>query len=175
MRMSELMNSKPMARTVQPSEYEPISSSYLSADRRHESWHINRIEWDGRVLRASARLEGTKGSATDGHRFHLSVYSARAMDAQFAIIGLHLKLGLTRKTAEIWLLRCDEICSAAITDPDDVRFEMSFQLRLSSSGKILCERKCRITDAHQGLIQLNVLSLMPWDSTMGPLPDLGEL
>jgi hypothetical protein len=174
--MYEPMNSKLMkARTVLPSEYEPISSSYLSADRRHESWHIQHIEWDGEVLRASARIEGAKGSATDGRRYHLSVYSAREMDAQFAIIGMHLKLGLTRKTSEVWLLRCEEICTAAITDPDDVRFEMSFQLRLSSRGKILCERKCRITDAHQGLIQLNVLALMPWDSSMGPLPDLGEL
>lgn len=175
MSMSEPMNPKSMARTVLPCEYEPISSSYLSADRRLEKWHINHIEWDGQVLRASARLEGARGSATDGQRFHLSVFSAREIDAQFAIIGLHLKLGLKRKTAEVWLLRGEEICSAAITDPDDVRFEMSFQLRLSSSGKILCERKCLITDAHQGLIQLNVLSLTPWDSSMGPVPDLGEL
>lgn len=58
MSMSEPMNPKSMARTVLPCEYEPISSSYLSADRRLEKWHINHIEWDGQVLRASARLEG---------------------------------------------------------------------------------------------------------------------
>ena len=170
--MIENMNLKPTSRLVLPEEYEPISSSYLQFDRRHESWQIRHIEWDGQILRASARLEGAKGSPTDGHRFHLSVYAAREMDAQLAIIGLHLKLGLKRKTAEVWLLRCEEICKAAITDPDDVRFEMRFDLRLSSSGKILCERQSVITDAGQGLIRLNTLSLTAWDSSMGRLPDL---
>ncbi len=158
------MHDRPMnsaAREVTPDEYWPLTSTYLRDERKKESWHINRIEWDGEVLRASARLEGCIPSVTDGSRSHLSIFSAREMDAQFAIIGIHLKMRLARKTSEVWLLRCEEECMRAITNLEDVRFEMRISTRVTSSGKIFIERECVITDDLGGEIRLRTKALMP--------------
>ena len=110
-------------------------------------------------------------SQTDNNKFHLSIFSAREIDAQLAIIGIHLKLGLPDKSAEVWLLKCVENCSSAITTPDDVRFEMSFRFRRSQSGKLLSERAGRIFDLSGGQIQLSTLALMPWNTAWGEMPD----
>lgn len=156
---------------VSPARYLPLMSTYLSSGRKQEVWHINWIEWDGNVLRASARLEGWATSVTDNNRFHLSIYAAREIDAQLAIIGMHLKLGLPTKTAEVWLLKCVENCATAISTPDDVRFEMSFRFLRSKSGKLLSERLGRIYDQAGGEIRLNSLGLMPWNDAWGEMPD----
>ena len=156
---------------VSAERYQPLMSTYLSRGRRQEVWCINWIEWDGEVLRASARLEGWVTSKTDNNRFHLSIYAAREIDAQLSIIGMHLKLGLPEKSAEVWLLKCVEDCSAAITTPEDVRFEMSFRFRRSQSGKLLSERSGRIYDQVGGEIRLSVLALMPWNAAWGEMPD----
>lgn len=151
--------------------YEPLMSTYLSTERRQEIWFINWVEWDGKVLRASARLEGCSYSQTDNNKFHLSVFSAREIDAQLAIIGIHLKLGLPDKSAEVWHLKCVEDSRAAITTPEDVRFEMSFRFRRSKSGKLLSERSGRVFDLAGGEIQLSGLGLMPWNAAWGEMPD----
>jgi hypothetical protein len=156
---------------VSADRYQPLMSTYLSTGRRQEVWHINWIEWDGEILRASARLEGWVTSKTDNNKFHLSIYAAREIDAQLSIIGIHLKLGLSEKSAEVWLLKCVENCSAAITTPEDVRFEMNFRFRRSQSGKLLSERLSRIYDQAGGEIRLNVLALMPWNTAWGEMPD----
>jgi hypothetical protein len=155
---------------VAPSRYEPLMSSYLSTARRLERWHFNWIKFDGFALTASARLDGWQASATDGNRFHLSIFSAREVDAQLAIISLHLKLGLTKKSAEVWLLKCTQECVVPITNAEDVRFEMSSTLRRSSNGKILTERVCTVSDDRGGLFKFAVLGLMPWDHSWGEPP-----
>lgn len=170
MKPDEYQESDHGVQRVLPARYEPLMSAYLKDRRQIEHWHLNWVEWDGRQLRASARLEGWRASSTDGHRFHLSIFSAREMDAQLAIIGMHLKLGLSRKTAEVWLLKCTEDCRAAITDPDDVRFEMRFELRRSGSGKILSQRECVISDKSGGQILISGLGLLPWNADGGDLP-----
>lgn len=151
----------PHAREVEPSEYWPIASEYLRHDRRNEAWQINRIVWDGDLLTASARLEGHSPSKTDGNRFHLSIFAAREMEAQLAIIGFHLKLGLRRKTTEVWVLECHEVCSRAITRADDVRFEIRISTRLTSSGKILADCQSRVWDEAGGEIRLAIKRMMP--------------
>lgn len=152
---------------VAPAQYEPLMSEYLRCGKRLEQWHLNWIDWDGEVLSASARLQDFAVSPTDSSRFHLSIYSAREMEGQLAIVGLHLRLGLERKTAEVWLIKCTEECVAPITNPDDVRFEMQFQLRRSKSGKIVSRRMSLISDAGGGCIRLDALSLMPWHQGLG--------
>lgn len=152
-------------------EYEPLMSDYLRFEKKREDWQINWIEWDGETLRASARLAGWSGSNTDGGRFHLSIYSAREMDAQLSIIGLHKKLGLRKKTAEVWLLRGVEECRAPITDPDDIRFERTSTLKKTSKGKILTQGHCRISDSRGGEIILNLVGLMPWRDEWGVIPE----
>jgi hypothetical protein len=159
----------PGSQRVLPDRYEPLMSSYLRDGRRGEVWHINWIEWDGQALRASARLDGSAGSGTDGGRFHLSIFSAREMEAQLGIIGLHLKLGLSRKTAEVWHLKGTEKCLKAITDSHDVGFEIHYRLRRSSSGKLLNQQCSRISDAQGGDIRVKALKLMPWNEAWGPL------
>ena len=156
---------------VPAQRYAPLMSAYLSTGRKQEVWFINWVEWDGDLLRASARLEGWSSSQTDNNKFHLSIFSAREMDAQLAIIGIHLKLGLPDKSAEVWHLKCEENSRAAITTPDDVRFEMSFRFRRSQSGKLLSERTGRIFDLAGGEIQLSGLGLMPWNTAWGEMPD----
>ncbi len=147
-------------REISPEEYLPLTSDYLRHGRRNEAWHIKRVEWDGEILNATARLEGCLPSTTDGNRAHLSIYSAREIDAQLAIIGIHLKLGLRRKTSEVWLLECEEKCMRIITDLDDVRFSMCFSTRVTSNGKILVERRGDITDAGGGHIRLMTKALI---------------
>lgn len=158
-------------REVAPAEYLPMSSEYLRSGRREEVWRINWVRWDGEMLRSSARLGGWQGSETDGNRFHVSIFAAREMDAQLAIIGMHLKLGLPRKTAEVWLLKCTEECLSAITEPEDVRFEMRFSFRKTSSGKVISDRCSEITDVRGGKIKIESRSLMAWHESMGRLPD----
>lgn len=158
-------------REVLPDEYLPMSSEYLRSGRRNEVWSINWVRWDGEVLLASARLDGWQGSETDASRFHVSIFAVREMDAQLAIIGMHLRLGLARKTTEVWLLKCAEECLAALTVPDDVRFEMRFSFRKTSSGKLIYERMSEITDARGGMIKLTSNGLMAWREEMGALPD----
>ncbi|MFM7024490.1 MAG: hypothetical protein ACKOWC_00290 [Limnohabitans sp.] len=145
-------------------------STYLLSTKSLERWYVNWIEWDGDVLRASARLEGWTPSATDGQRFHLSIFSAREMDAQLAIIGLHLKLGLQRKTAEVWLLKSTEECLAPITNPDDVRFEMRFRMHRSGRRRIVTERLGDIRDDRGGHFHLDTRGLMPWNEAWGEAP-----
>jgi hypothetical protein len=152
-------------------QYEPMMSDYLRCEKKREEWKINWIEWDAPTIRASARLEGWSGSKTDQGRFHLSIYSAREMDAQLSIISLHLRLGLSRKTAEVWLLKCTEECRAPITDPDDIRFERLSKLRKTSKGKVLTEGHCRISDRRGGEIVLNLMGLMEWRDEWGVIPN----
>lgn len=149
------------------SRYEPLMSSYLQTAKRLEQWHINWIRWDGSSLKASARLTGWQTSKTDDNRFHLSIFSAREMDAQLGIISLHLELGLTSKSAEVWLLKSTEKCISPITNPDDVRFEMKSSLRCSGSGKVFSSRACQISDDRGGLFSLTSVGMMPWNETWG--------
>ncbi len=157
---NEMTHESAAMREVLPGEYWPMASEYLRNGRRDEVWHINRIECDGQMLRASARLEGYAPSKTDNNKAHLSIFSAREMDAQFAVIGIHLALGLKQKTAEVWLLRGEEECARAITDLDDVRFEMRFSTRKTSSGKTLIDRVCEIADTSGGLIRLKTTEML---------------
>lgn len=155
---------------VPANQYEPLMSSYLTHARRQEQWHINWIRSDGAGLKASAKLTGWQTSKTDGDRFHLSIFAAREMDAQLAIINLHLQLGLASKCAEVWLLKSTEECVAPITHPDDVRFDMRSTLRRSSSGKIFTERVCEISDERGGLFKLSSCGMMPWNDRWGEPP-----
>lgn len=159
------------SRRVPVQEYMPMMSEYLLSGRRQEVWHINWIEWDGLVLRASARLDGWQSSGTDAGRFHLSIFSARELDAQLGMIGIHLRLGLSEKSAEVWLLECTEKCEAAITDAADVRFEMQFHFRRSKNGKVLARRDSRISGTQGGMIHISALVLMHWDDAWGSVPD----
>lgn len=171
--MSSLVSipSRVTSRRLLPQEYDPIASEYLRTGRRTESWHINWVEWDGDRLQASASLLGGVASRTDDDRFHLSIFSVREMESQLGIIGAHLKLNLAEKKAEVWLLRCIEECLASIDEPNDVFFDLNFKLRKTSKGKVLIERSSQIRGAKSGLISLNVMSLMDWHDSMGPLDD----
>lgn len=148
------------SREVMPDEYWPLASDYLRNGRRNEEWSINRIDWDGEILRASCRLEGYAVSKTDQNRFHLSIFAAREMEAQLAIIAIHLKLGLKRKTTEVWVLECAEKCIRAITTPTDVRFEIQLETERTSSGKSIATCQSRIWDAPGGEITLRIKRLM---------------
>jgi hypothetical protein len=152
--------SNAVAGELELKEYEPLMSDYLRFGRRQEQWHINWIKWDGVVLQASARLEGWVGSGTDGNQFHLSIFAAREMEAQFGIVGMHLKLGLHQKTTEVWLLKCVEECESSITDSTDVRFEMRFNLRKLKDGKVFGKSESNISDARGGLIRLSTRAIL---------------
>jgi hypothetical protein len=148
---------------VAPARYEPLMSDYLSKHKADERWTIKRIDWDGTTLKAHVCLTGWTSSETDSNRFHVSIFSLREIDAQLGIIGLHLKLGLERKTAEVWLLKCIEECRKAIRDPDNVMVSMTFDIRPTTSGKLLSERRSTITDPYGGLIDLSITTFLPHD------------
>lgn len=145
---------------VLPGDYEPLMSDYLISGRREERWVINWMRWDGDTLRASCRLDGAYVSKTDGNRSHLSVYAAREMDAQLGIILMHLKMGSSQKTSEVWLLKGGESCKAPIKDLTDVRFEKTMSLRSTSSGKLLTTSHASITDRTGGLIMTEAVCVI---------------
>lgn len=147
-------------REVMPDEYGPMASQYLREQYQREVWHINSLHWDGKVLHGSARLEGHSTSPTDHDRFHLSIFAARMMDAQFWICGLHLAMGLPVKTSEVWQLSCVERCVAAITDPDDVRFEISITPRRPVAGRLLASIETRVLDRFGGLFTFSSKVMM---------------
>jgi hypothetical protein len=148
---------------VAPARYEPLMSDYLAKYKANERWTINTIDWDGTTLKAAVSLTGWATSETDNNLFHVSIFSIREIDAQLGIIGLHLKLGLERKTAEVWLLKCVEECRQAIRDPNNVMVSMTFDIRSTKSGKLLSERRSTITDSHGGLIDLSITTYLPHD------------
>ena len=147
-------------REVMPAEYEPMASQYLTKNYQRESWHINSLRWDGKRLHGSARIEGYSPSATDRDRFHLSIFAARIMDAQFSIMGLHLAMGLPVKTSEVWQLSRVERCVAAITDPDDVRFEILIAPRRPVAGRLLATIETRVLDRFGGLFTFSSKVMM---------------
>ena len=146
---------------VAPARYEPLMSEYLAKHKANERWTINTIDWDGTTLKAAVSLTGWTTSETDNNLFHVSIFSIREIEAQLRIIGLHLKLGLERKTAEVWLLKCIEECRKAIRDPNNVIVTINFNIRPSKSGKLLSEARSIITDLHGGLIDLSITNYIP--------------
>lgn len=148
---------------IAPARYEPLMSSYLAHHKANERWVINTIDWDGTTLNAHVSLIGWRNSETDENRFHVSIFSIREIDAQLGIIGLHLKLGLEQKTAEVWLLKCVEECRKAIRDPNNVMVSMTFDIRSTKSGKLLSERRSTITDPNGGHIDLSFVTYLPQD------------
>lgn len=149
------LNKNKPTRRVPAAEFGKISSEYLSSDRRNESWKINRIDWDGSTLYGEASLNGYTQSKTDNGRFHLSIYAAREMEAQFAIIGIHLAANLTEKTTEIWQLTCREKCLSAITNPNNIHFETKISIKNPRCGKLLTKVLTRITDNNGGLFEID--------------------
>ncbi len=153
----------PKVRRILPNEYEPLCSEYLRNVRRQEFWSINWIDWDGDTLTASALLDSGVPSSTDNNRIHVSIFAAREMEAQLAIIGIHLKLGLKRKTSEVWFLEGHQVCKTMITDPRDVHFQISISVRPTSSRKTLISVASQITDRFGGHFAINTVRLMPVD------------
>lgn len=159
--MNSKRNEVAAGRRIMPEEYMPMTSEYLRIGRRPEIWHINWVEWNGHKLLASTRLEGGVPSKTDNNRFHVSILAAREMEAQLAIIAIHLKLGLSEKKTEVWNLETNEVCKSAITDPNDVRFAIDVITKTTSKGKTLALINSTISDQFGGLFILDVVRLLP--------------
>ena len=91
-------------KTLHPSEYEPISSVYLSEGRKSEKWSIDSISISEESLLSSISMTSVFSPNNEQSQFHLPVYAAMEFVSQLQIIFMHHHIGLTQKTREVWML-----------------------------------------------------------------------
>ena len=90
------------------------------------------------------------------------------MDAQFGIIAMHLAAGLREKRTEVWQIKCVEICRKAITDSENVRFEIRIAARAPKMGQVFVSVRSSITDQFGGLFELTSTVVMRQPDTVCP-------
>lgn len=157
------------SRIVNESEYEPLMSEYIRDQKHLERWSINWIEWDGECLKASAKLN-TPSISSGEDAYHLSYLSADEIQSQLGIIAMHLRLGLTEKGAEVWLLSNSNSYRGAIKNIDDVRIDISLDFKKTKSNKIIFTGKSHIWDVSGGEMVMEKICLLAWQDSWGAPP-----
>lgn len=132
-----------------------ISSPYLKEGRKQESWEIQFIEIDQRVLRARVKMTSLYVSETDSG-FHLTIFATLEFVSQLMIIYAHDWAGLPKKLREGWMVESTTRAVRQIRDPDDIRVEMNVRQMRKHREHLICVADFRVTDDADGLFEISL-------------------
>ena len=132
-----------------------ISSHYLKEGRRQESWEIQSIEIDRRMLRASVKMTSLYISGTDSG-FHLTIFATLEFVSQLMIIYAHDWAGLPEKRREGWMVESTARAVRQICNPEDIRVEMNVRQMRRHGEHLICIADFRVTDDANGLFEINL-------------------
>lgn len=142
-------------KTYSSDDVNAISSPYLKEGRKQESWEIQSIEIDQRVLRARIRMTSLYVSETDSG-FHLTIFSTLEFVSQLMIIYMHEWAGLSKKLREAWMVESTIRAVRQIRNPDDIRVEMNVRQRRKHRQHLICIADFRVTDDADGLFEISL-------------------
>lgn len=132
-----------------------ISSHYLKEGRKQESWEIQSIEIDHRVLRARITMTSLYVSGTDSG-FHLTIFSTLEFVSQLMIIYAHDWAGLPKKVREGWMVESTTRAVRQIRNPDDIRVEMNVRQMRKHGEHLICIADFRVSDDADGLFEISL-------------------
>jgi hypothetical protein len=142
-------------KTYSSDDVNAISSHYLKEGRKQESWEIESIEIDQRVLRARVAMTSLYVSATDSG-FHLTIFSTLEFLSQLMIIYAHDWAGLPKKLREGWMVESIARAVRQIRNPDDIRVEMKVRQMRKRGENLICIADFRVTDDADGLFEVSL-------------------
>jgi hypothetical protein len=132
-----------------------ISSHYLKEGRKQESWEIQSIEIDQRVLRARVAMTSLYVSGTDSG-FHLTIFSTLEFVSQLMIIYAHDWAGFPKKMREGWMVESTARAVRQIRNPDDIRVEMNVRQMRKHGENLICIADFHVTDDADGLFEISL-------------------
>jgi hypothetical protein len=132
-----------------------ISSHYLKEGRKQESWEIQSIEIDRRMLRARVKMTSLYISGTDSG-FHLTIFSTLEFVSQLMIIYAHDWAGLPEKLREGWMVESTARAVRQIRNPEDIRVEMNVRQMRRHGEHLICIADFRVTDDANGLFEISL-------------------
>lgn len=142
-------------KTYSSDDVNAISSPYLKEGRKQESWEIQSIEIDQRVLRARIRMTSLYVSGTDSG-FHLTIFSTLEFASQLMIIYMHDWAGLPKKLREGWMVESTTRAVRQIRNPDDIQVEMNVRQIRKHGEHLICIADFRVTDDADGLFEISL-------------------
>jgi hypothetical protein len=142
-------------KTYSIDDVDAISSPYLKEGRKQESWEIQSIEIDRRVLRARVKMTSLYVSQTDSG-FHLTIFSTLEFASQLMIIYAHDWAGLRKKLHEAWMVESTTRAVRQIRNPDDIRVEMNVRQMRRLAKRMICIADFRVTDDADGLFEVTL-------------------
>lgn len=147
-------------KTLHPSEYEPISSVYLSEGRKSEKWSIDSISISEESLLSSISMTSVFSPNNEQSKFHLPVYAAMEFVSQLQIIFMHHHIGLTQKTREVWMLESRFKAHKPILDRADIQVEMHLEKIKQTTSSVYCVAKHKVKDSQGGHFEIWIKALM---------------
>lgn len=137
-------------------DYEQLLSPYLQDGRKHERWNLDRIEMEGKALRALVSMRSTYVSSTDAGGFHLTIFSTLEFLSQLMIIYVHKWAGQTEKKREAWMVESRTHSVRPIRDPAEINVEMNVQSMRRRGEVLYCTAEFAVTDKFGGLFKVGL-------------------
>ena len=146
---------------LKQSEWEPISSKYLSEGRKSEKWLINSVELGQGSLLADISMANIFEDSTSNQKFHLPAYAALEFVSQLQIIYMHLWAGYQEKTREVWMIESRFKAHFPIYDSQSIKVKMEIEKIKSRDNNIYCTATHRVFDSGKGSFTIWIKAWMP--------------
>jgi hypothetical protein len=143
-----------------PAQIAKLSSKYIDAGVKQESWRIKSIDVDGAHLRAEISMERTFVSPTDPGGFHLTIFATQEFLAQLSNIYLHLLAGSTVKDRETWMRESAITARSAIRNRNKILVEMHFFSVRKLRSTVYAKANCRVFDEGGGSFTAKLAGIM---------------
>lgn len=147
-------------RSISKSEFDKVSSNYLSSGRSNESWQIDSISYNPAQLIAFISMKNAFLVESDQKKWHLPIFPIYEFTSQLQIIYLHLWAQLEKKTKEIWMIETNIRAIRPILSRDSIKVVVNkSRIRKTDKG-IYCICDHIITDHDDGLINIKIKSFL---------------
>jgi hypothetical protein len=143
-----------------PDEIAKLSSKYIDAGVKQESWRIKSVDVEGPHLRAEICMERTFVSPTDPGGFHLTIFATQEFLAQLSNIYLHLLAGSTVKNRETWMRESAITARSAIRDRNKILVEMHFFSVRKVRNTVYAKANCKVFDEGGGSFTAKLAGIM---------------
>lgn len=145
---------------LRPSDYENITSPYLSGEKKHEEWILGDICIDKNILSTTIFMKNYYVPKIADSTFHLSFITALEFTSQLSIVYLHHWAQLSHKTQEVWLVKSSCEVVRPIVNSNCFQVTMKADSIRKLYSKIYATLNFHITDDQDGLMIISLTGLM---------------
>lgn len=133
-----------------------LSSHYLNEGRKQETWQINHVMIEDKMLEAHISMISRYLSSTDNNEFHLTIFSALEFLSQLMIVYAHFWAEREEKIGEGWMIESNMRSIHVVRDPDNILVSMTVEKIRERGANLYCIASYKITDDQGGLMEVRL-------------------